>query len=165
MAAGPEWHGNRLGVREIVEVLRASQARCARGELAVLRVSTGDPRVDWPDLAGCDDGGIPSLPFGQASSCRFSTDGADGLHAHYYPDRVEFHLDASDPRRSLIGHALADTMAAPGMAAGLLVSVLAPRVVGAIAGAAVGLALGSLRPARARWRIFGLDITTPRGNQ
>jgi hypothetical protein len=80
----------------------------------VISVERGDPTFDWAAVHGCSDGGYPGIPVGQQRDCRILTTRQDGLHIHWFPDRIEMHVDRVDPMRDPIGHALADTKAGEG---------------------------------------------------
>ncbi len=135
----------------IVELLRGLNGELAPDAQAIIRTRRDERLVDWtsfPHRPSCD---LPGLPVGQTRDFRYSTDAADGLHAHVFDDgRVEFHLDLVDGCGNPVAHGLQETEIVKGTLIGLAVAgfiaIIAknPRAalsllgVGGTAGAAIG---------------------------
>lgn len=135
----------------LVQVLRQLDREHGPSILTVINVRPDDP-FDVASLGSCHDCGLPGINCGQARDCRYPTDGAEGLHAHVYSDRVAFHLDAADACRDVVTHGVKDTRMVPGAFIGALVgAVLSDSESSgkaALVGAAVGGALGATIPTR-----------------
>lgn len=142
----------RFTLADAVAVLRDMQRQ--RPDAApVISVQRGDPDFDWAAIDGCSDGGYPGIDVGQQRDCRIRTTRRDGLHIHWFPDRIELHVDRVDPMRDPIGHALADTKAGEGVVTGGLIGLALAAMSGdgrlIALGAAVGGIAGASKPARA----------------
>lgn len=107
-----------------------------------------DDHFDWSSLERCASCTLPGHPHGQERDVRFSTDGADGLHGRYFPDRVEFHLDLADACRALIDHGVKDTRLVPGAIIGGVIGAVVGGARGAAIGAVAGGAIGAQVPTR-----------------
>lgn len=107
-----------------------------------------DDHFDWKTLECCAHCLLSGHQHGQTQDVRFATETAEGLHARFYPDRVEFHLDLVDACRDLMGHVLKDTEALPGAILGGLIGALLDGPRGASLGAIAGGAIGAQLPAR-----------------
>jgi hypothetical protein len=140
-----------ITLSQILATLRSMQQRRPDVD-PVISVERGDPTFDWAAVHGCSDGGYPGIPVGQQRDCRILTTRQDGLHIHWFPDRIEMHVDRVDPMRDPIGHALADTKAGEGVVAGSLVGLVLAAMAGdarlVALGAAVGGVAGAFTPAR-----------------
>lgn len=135
-------HSMPLTLKDVTDGLRAARKRLSQEVRPFLRVVKGDPRFDWSELPGCDDGGWPGNDRGQKRECRFPTDGPEGLHAQFTDLYVDFHLDARDAVRDVIGHVFTDT------------HVLEGGVVGGVVG---GFAAAVL-PWRTPWRALTCGV-------
>ena len=136
---------------QILATLRDMQRRNPAAD-PVISVALHDPRFDWTAIRGCTDGGYPGIDVGQRRDCRLRTTRQDGLHIHWFADRIEMHVDRVDPTRNPIGHALADTKAGEGVIKGSLIGLFLAAVTGDARligiGAAVGAIGGASIPAR-----------------
>ncbi len=136
---------------QILATLRDMQRRDPAAD-PVISVDLRDPRFDWTAIHGCTDGGYPGIDVGQRRDCRLRTTRQDGLHVHWFADRIEMHVDRVDPTRDPIGHALADTKAGEGAIKGSLLGLFLAAVTGDArligVGAAIGAIGGAATPAR-----------------
>jgi len=87
-----------------------------------IEIPYNDRRFRWSDADRCSNGGLPAVPSGQSSDCRFPRPDGTSLHAHWYEDRVRFHLDQFDPQAGplqALGHFVVETNVLPGGVVGL----------------------------------------------
>ena len=140
-----------ITLAKILAALREMQRRNPAVD-PVISVGLHDPRFDWAAVRGCNNGGYPGIDVGQRRDCRIRTTRQDGLHIHWFADRIEMHVDRVDPTRDPIGHALADTMAGEGAIKGSLSGLFRAAVTGDGRligfGAGVGAIGGASTPAR-----------------
>lgn len=121
-----------------------------------------DDAFDFASLGRCPDCDRPGLPHGQTSDWRIAAGHGQGLHGYVFQDRIEFHLDAVDACRDVVGHVARDTAALPGALLGAFAGAALAGLSGgkgeaigaaAVAGAVGGGLLGAHVPARSTKRI------------
>lgn len=126
-----------------------------------LVVAYDDTRFDWRSFDQCNSDDLPSLDFGQRADCRWSVSGGQSVHAHWYADRVEFHLDLVDPRRNALGHLARDTNILEGAAiAAIAVGAAGGSWGAALAAACAGAGVAAMTDpgASSRWGLDGVDV-------
>lgn len=142
---------------DLVRFLRHLQQQVGTDALAVVRVDAGDRLFAWHTLRNTECN-LPGLDVGQDGDHRFATDGDEGLHAQVRTSErvVDFHLDAVNACRDVIGHVFNDTQAPAGLGIGALLGLVIGGAVGggkgallgALAGGGAGAGVGSLVPKR-----------------
>ena len=127
----------------IKEIAKQLQGLLSRGERAP-RLVFYKQSVEFRQLAQeltctCPHKHMPAIQLGQKRNCRWSLPNGQSLHAHWFDDRVEFHLDQIDPKRDPVSHLLLDTGALPGLFFGVLGGLmLGKRGTELLPGAALG---------------------------
>lgn len=130
--------------QQLVGLMRSAQAEIE--PLLVVVADLEDDRLDWSTFGQCTCG-IRGLDFGQKGDCRWRTDGVDGLHAHVFEDRYEFHLDQVDACRNPIRHVAVDTDAPERIVFGALL--------GATVAGAAAYGVGARGKMTAAWAAVG----------